>query len=222
MTNFEYPIHHATLFIHPNRRDFSQQLWEELHPQSIAHTRQEHTVIDIENARAIIAWANTPYEGEKTMLLSFHTITIPAQNALLKILEEPRVGVKFILITSNKDSLIPTLLSRVQEMKTEQQASENIDQAILFLNTPYGERMKLPSITSLLALQDEEGRKDREEVRMFILSLATVLSQNKKASTSYAKEILTTLEMAGYAALPSSSTKNILEYLALLLPQLRD
>lgn len=221
MINFEYPSHHAILFVHPNRKDFSQQLWEQLSPQSIAHTRQEHTVIDIENARAIIAWANTPYEGEKTMLLSFHTITIPAQNALLKILEEPRVGVKFILITSNKDSLIPTLLSRVQEMKTGQEASGNIDQALLFLHTPHGERMKLPGITSLLALQDEEGRKDREEVRMFILSLASALSQNKKVTPSHAKEILTILEMAGYAALPSSSSKSILEYLALLLPQAR-
>jgi DNA polymerase-3 subunit delta' len=41
-----------------------------------------------------------------------HTMNIPSQNAILKILEEPPLGTLFILITSNKGNLLPTILSR--------------------------------------------------------------------------------------------------------------
>ena len=216
MSPLEIINHHAILFIHGDRKNFVTSLWEELRTQSIAHILREQTVIDIDTARSIITWANTPYEGEKTMLLSFHTITVHAQNALLKILEEPHVGVKFVLVTTNKESLIPTLLSRlqVQEINSELENSNEKD-ATMFLKTNHSERIKLPFIVKLLNATDEEDRKDREGVRGFILSLATKTG----ALMVYPKETAITLEMATYSAFPSSSLKSILEYLALLLPQ---
>mgnify|MGYP001596939746 CR=1 FL=1 len=43
-----------------------------------------------------------------------HLLTLPAQHALLKTLEEPPPGAVIYLITSTPDSLLPTILSRVQ------------------------------------------------------------------------------------------------------------
>jgi hypothetical protein len=86
--------------------------------------------------------------------------------------------------------------------------------AKIFLKTPYTERMKLPYITELLSRVDEEDRKDREAVRMFILSLIPLLTETQRES----RYILETLEIASYASDPSSSGKTLLEYLSLLLP----
>lgn len=46
-----------------------------------------------------------------------HTLTIEAQNAFLKLLEEPPADTVFMLLTSQIDALLPTIRSRVQRMK---------------------------------------------------------------------------------------------------------
>ncbi len=209
--------HHATLFVHHSRTSLTEKMWEELHRESLAHTLHNHTVFDIDTARDIQSWASSPYNGKKIALLSFHTMTLPAQNALLKILEDPYQGVQFILVTSNSESLIPTLRSRLQEQLVNMSDTKKFEtEAKIFLSTEYKERMKIPCITKLLNAVDEEDRKDRESIRSFIFSLAFILG----GCTECARYTIITLEMASYAGDTSASGKNILEYLALLLPKI--
>ncbi len=209
--------HHATLLIQTDRKTSSQEFWGALQKLSPAHTFFDNTVLDIDTARAIQSWAQTPYDQKKIGLVSFHTITVPAQNALLKIVEEPPLHVQFIFVTSNKENLLPTLLSRLNHIYHEsEETPKNLD-AETFLKTSPQTRMKLPHIVELLAKVDEEDRKDRESVRLFILELAQAL-RDKKVSAHYVTE---TLEIASYAGLPSSSTKALLEYLSLLLPEVK-
>lgn len=208
--------HHATLFVHPERKNISNNLWTTLQADSKAHTFFDATVIDIDTVRSIQSWANTPYSERKLGLVSFHTITVPAQNALLKVVEEPPLGVGFIFVTSNKEALLPTLLSRLNEASEPGVAKvSSHDTADTFLRTNTGERMKLQEIVTLLNKVDERDRKDRESVRGFILDLATKLRE-RGAHSKYVTECL---EVASYAGLPSSSTKALLEYLSLLLPK---
>lgn len=215
----DLPNHHAVLLVHSERDAVDVALHEELSSLSPVHRFFNQTVLDIDTARAIITWANIPYNDEKVAVISFHTASLPAQNAMLKILEEPRVGVRFILVTSNKDSLIDTVLSRLHEVKNKTQkvvADKNIN-AEEFLQTQNVSRMKLPFVIELLSQIDEEGRKDRESVRIFILSLVEVLNSLKVES----RYITETLQVASYASDPSASGKALLEYLALLLPQVK-
>ena len=215
MTSISTFSHHATLLVHNDRKASSEKFWDELQKLSPAHTYFDNTVLDIDTARAIQSWANTPYNDKKIGLVSFHTITIPAQNALLKIIEEPPLHVQFIFVTSNKENLLPTLLSRLNYVQHENETTSKMEDAETFLKTKAQMRMKLPQITVLLAKVDEEDRKDRESVRLFILELAQAL-RNKKAPAHYVTE---TLEIASYAGLPSSPTKALMEYLSLLLPE---
>lgn len=213
----DIPDHHAVLIVHNEREACGLALWDELRIQSLAHRFFGQTVLDIDTVRKIIIWAQTPYNEEKRALISFATAGIPAQNALLKVLEEPRAGVRFMLLTSNKEHLLPTVLSRVHEVQVPsnyQLLTPNSAQ--LFLETQPTLRMKLPCVVELLAQEDEEGRKDREAVRYFIMQLVDVLSVSKDRQSSYIQE---TLEMASYAGDSSSSGKALIEYLALLLPQ---
>jgi DNA polymerase-3 subunit gamma/tau len=70
----------------------------------------------INDIRSIIDRAQyAPVGKSKVFILDeVHRLTIDAQNSLLKILEEPPNGVYFILATTEKEKLLPTILSRCQ------------------------------------------------------------------------------------------------------------
>jgi hypothetical protein len=211
----DFPRHHAILVTHENRSEYAESLWNEL-GENPANRFFNQTVLDIDTARSIISWAQSPYNDERVALISFHTVGLPAQNAMLKVLEEPRTGTRFILLTTNKDHLIDTVLSRVHHVHIAGDGNEQVKKvAKEFLATSSAFRMRLSHILDLLAKQDEEGRKDREGVKTFILSLVDAL-RDAKAPSRY---ILETLQVASYASDPSVSGKALIEYLSLLLPQ---
>lgn len=214
----QLPKHHAVLITHSDRIALGDALWEDLSALSPAHKYFNQTVLDIDTARAIISWAQSPYNDERVALISFHTAGIPAQNAMLKILEEPRPGTRFILLTSNASNLLNTVMSRVHHVRgLDEETDIDHSSAAEFLRSTHVSRMKLPFITELLNRTDEEGRKDREAIRTFILSIVDIL---RDASVS-SKYIEKTLQVASYASDPSSSGKALLEYLSLLLPEVK-
>lgn len=55
-------------------------------------------------------------QGRVFVLNEVHTMTVEAQNSLLKVLEEPPEGVLFILVTDQSQKLLPTILSRCQSV----------------------------------------------------------------------------------------------------------
>ena len=62
-----------------------------------------------------------PNDLEHKLYIIGHTerMTVQAQNALLKILEEPPEGAIFFLLCENRAALLPTVLSRVQRLTME-------------------------------------------------------------------------------------------------------
>ncbi|MGZ8547206.1 MAG: DNA polymerase III subunit delta' [Sulfuricurvum sp.] len=67
----------------------------------------------IEDAKEVIAEAYKSEEKPKTLILGAKSFTIPAQNALLKILEEPPRNIVFVLMAPNKSTFLPTVRSRL-------------------------------------------------------------------------------------------------------------
>ena len=55
-----------------------------------------------------------------------HLMTVEAQNALLKILEEPGQSSVFILVTANPELLLPTVNSRCQDIKFAAHSWESV------------------------------------------------------------------------------------------------
>lgn len=218
------PTHHAVLLVRGDRDTVGTNLFKELEKISPAHRFFNQTVLDIDTARSIVSWSKTPYHEEKIALISFHTAGIEAQNTMLKMLEEPMNNVRFIILTSNKKNLLPTVISRLHyyETSSETVVSSTLSHAEEFLKTKNTDRMKLSSITKLLKQEDEKGRKNREGVRYFILSLSEIFQKtliDKPQNARYVAEILQT---ASYSSDPSTSLKALLEYLSLLLPQTLD
>jgi DNA polymerase III subunit delta' len=67
----------------------------------------------IEDAKEVISEAYKSEENTKTLILGAKSFTVPAQNALLKILEEPPNNIVFILLAPNKSTFLPTVRSRL-------------------------------------------------------------------------------------------------------------
>ncbi len=68
-----------------------------------------------------------PLKGHKKtiIILHAHLLTIPAQNALLKTLEEPPEDTLIFLVSESPDVLLPTILSRCFQISFIKQTSEN-------------------------------------------------------------------------------------------------
>lgn len=89
----------------------SKELENSLYPlRSVLFMRDD---FKIEDAKEVIAEAYKAEEKLKTLILGAKSFTIPAQNALLKILEEPPRNIAFILLAPNKSTFLPTVRSRL-------------------------------------------------------------------------------------------------------------
>ncbi len=69
-----------------------------------------------------------PFEGKRTLVIlcEAHLATIEAQNAFLKLLEEPPASTILILVTEFTDRLLPTIRSRCQEVRFDFLPEETI------------------------------------------------------------------------------------------------
>lgn len=112
----------------------------------------------VEDAKEVIGEAYKSEENTKTLILGAKSFTIPAQNALLKILEEPPRNIVFILIAPNKSTFLPTVRSRLNLTQEHTQRHfeplsitlKNLDLASLFAFVKENERLKKHEAKALL------------------------------------------------------------------------
>jgi DNA polymerase-3 subunit delta' len=87
----------------------------------------------IEDAKEVISEAYKSESQTKTLILGAKSFTIPAQNSLLKILEEPPPNIAFILLAPNKSTFLPTVRSRLSI--TQERSEKKYDPISLSLRT---------------------------------------------------------------------------------------
>ncbi len=176
-------------------------------------------VMDVDDARALKeSHQSMPTVGDKKIfVIEANFITEKAQNAMLKIFEEPSGSTHFFLILPSLNNVIPTLMSRMFIID-EQNETESIIDAKSFLNLAPGKRFE--QIKKLMdSISDEEASKI--EVVKFINSLEAELH----GRTDFSKENKNTElfeqieKIRGYVSEQSPSLKMLLEYLALLIPR---
>lgn len=71
-------------------------------------------ISQIRELRQKLALSNSLPGRKFVLIIEANEMRVEAQNALLKTLEEPRENISFILICSNKNTLLTTILSRCQ------------------------------------------------------------------------------------------------------------
>lgn len=86
----------------------------------------------IEQARAIIAEAYIAEVSEKIILVLANSYSVPAQNALLKILEEPPKNISFVLAAGAKSLFLPTIRSRLPVILKSRETLKEIELGLDF------------------------------------------------------------------------------------------
>lgn len=113
----------------------------EANPDITIHLSEQYTVDD---ARTLKERAyQSPLGSAQVFVLAFDRITREAQNALLKLLEEPAERTHFILLVPSVEILLPTVRSRLAYGGRVVGSLSEADMAELFLASSPSERIKL-------------------------------------------------------------------------------
>jgi DNA polymerase III, delta subunit len=159
----------------------------------------------------ILQASRRPVEGSTTLLLvvCVPTITFEAQQALLKVLEEPPVTTKFLFCVSDQFIFLPTVTSRFHEIFLPGDAfvlSKNIA-FTAFERQSYADR--------LLDIGKRMTKKDMVWLQEIKQGLSQYLSDDLAHSLHQIKTMNLVLVQLGSRG---ASNKMLLEALALILP----
>lgn len=88
--------------------------------------------ISVETIRNIYTNVRAKSSQKRVIVIDYaEKMTVQSQNAFLKLLEEPNNNIHFILLTDSVQRLLPTILSRTENIKikniTNQQSNELLD-----------------------------------------------------------------------------------------------
>ncbi len=170
-----------------------------------------YSMLSIEDARGIIDIALLrPTKGAiQLVIVLAEGINFAAEQALLKVLEEPPLSTRFLFILPSSVRLATTLLSRFFVMNQNHEPIASQAEFITFMATSYGERLELISNKML--------KKDliwvgyiRAGLEQYVRTLGTGKNSTKKWQ-AYAL-VLERITRRGAA------NKMLLEELAFLLP----
>lgn len=187
----------------------------------------EFGLFSVDDAREVARFAaSAPVAGEhKLIAIAATRVFHEAQNALLKLFEEPTPGTTLVLIVPSVGMLLPTLLSRVIPLPVE--ADEDTpDPAAQFLALSQAERDKF--LTKLVERSKSDKDEEKQAARGDAIALAEGLmraahhKQHKTRGEMRAEldaflEDLTTFMPLFHER--SAPLKLIFEHLSLTLPR---
>jgi len=174
--------------------------------------------LTIDNARAIEEnqmRMSSHSAGQKIFVIGFNFITREAQNALLKVFEEPTEGTHFFLIAQRAEDLLSTLKSRLLIVRGDEKGEGGGEDthpkmAKEFVASTKAERIKMLK-SFIEEIADEE--KSKAEAGRFLDALEREIYKKQGA----VPVLQTILKAKDYARDRSSSLKLILESVALSL-----
>ena len=178
---------------------------------------------------------------KRVFLVSVNSFSLDAQNVLLKMFEEPVPDTHFFLVVPDANALLKTLVSRFYLISPKSDFGVGIKEAEKFISM--SERGRLDFIKELLTEaedEDEEGNEIvapdsvRSRALKFLNAVETVLHKKLKNSavltlpgipggTYTAQNFLVScfeqiFKAREFLRQPGSSTKSLLESVALVVP----
>lgn len=203
-TEVLFYMHHANLLIGSKEWGLSRIPAEDRKkgPDALLY---DGAHLSIKDARAISYEANMrpTTRAYRSFVIACDMLLPEAQNALLKLLEEPNPQTVFYLIVPREEMLLPTLRSRLSVLDMERRASETsvFDS---FKKAGYSDRLKMVS--------DKLAAEDTEWTTQLLRGLETHAHSTRNAPLM--REVL---RLEEYLAANGSSKKMLLEHLALTL-----
>lgn len=176
-------------------------------------------LLTIEEARKLanIAAQAPVASSEKVIAIAAGRLYGEAQNALLKLFEEPPKGVHLFLILPSVGGLLPTLKSRVQILKTQagKQQAEIPEVAQKFMKLSREKRTAY--IKKLATGKDEEDRRENRDEAIAIIN-GIEAAAARKGVEKYRALIADVEKLRPYLHDRSGPLRMILEHISLVLP----
>ncbi|MCB9809812.1 hypothetical protein H6771_02460 [Candidatus Peribacteria bacterium] len=169
--------------------------------------KRDHQAIT-QTARGIVQWVWETHQSPARVVVLFaaERLNTPAQNALLKVLEEPPPGVYFLCTTTNEYQLLETLRSRMRIQRV------SATPAVALAPCPLAEAFWRGDLFDRFAIA-EQLHKAEDSSRQEVMAVLRWLLQQSKTSGRYA--FLSPLQEAYKQCRESGNVRLHLEYLAL-------
>lgn len=196
---------------------------------------QMYESFTIDDSRVIKDWHNKLgiTNGKKICILSAKFINREAEQALLKIIEEPGINTHFFMVVPDSSILLPTIISRVQivripdssivnvvnassELSVNQEAKKHVSSFVK--TTPEDRINKIGQITK--EKKEDENSSLKFYAINFVNELEIIFYQKFKNNKNDKKIqfVLKELQKSrGYLNTQGASVKMILEHLALVI-----
>lgn len=158
-----------------------------LQPEKDDTVDLEKGTITIEMIRDLYDLLRTQHEHPRLVVIrDADRMGIPAQNAFLKLLEEPGQGISFVLLSHAPHLLLPTIRSRTQQVKIRpisRQASEDLLDSLAVTDATARAQLLfiaegLPALLTVLA-QDTARFEQRAQIVRDARSLLTDTSYQR-------------------------------------------
>ncbi len=219
---------HAVLLVGPNGsgktttadwlcRQLLSITSNELDPERVLWLEPDNKQLRIEQVRQAQHFAKTTANAQvlqRIIVLSqADTMAEPAQNALLKLLEEPPAGVMLLLLTNNENSLLPTVRSRCQAITILPLAKDQARQNFESVETPHFERAWRVSggyagmLSALLGDDASSEALDRARSYLGSTTFLKVSEHEKLKERPVAIELVDNLLILCRAALEQAATQ---------------
>jgi hypothetical protein len=143
------------------------------------------------------------FRGKKIFLIPVSRMTVEAQNALLKTLEDPRPETHFYFTARTSGEFIPTLLSRMQVVRVSGSGETSNELVEKFVSMPIPKRLLFAK-----KFADDEGN-----LAVFLDDLMKLLQSKGKPLV----ELESIYSFRRYAGDRAAAPRLVLEHLALVL-----
>lgn len=198
--------HHAVLELIPRVDLFAPKVLE-----SVEQKLLQYDSLGIEEVRELLEEAHRrPIDefNSKIVFVVAERLTVEAQQALLKLLEEPPVSTAFHFVLPTGTDLLPTLLSRFDVL------DRSLDDSVV--SPEFKVFLKRSAVERLSEIDGRLKAKDSLLLNQMQQDLTTYLNSNERPKEV---SVLKELEfVARYLGRRGSSNKMLLEHLALSLP----
>lgn len=179
--------------------------------------------VSVDDTRDILSIASqTGLSGSRALVIACERIFHEAQNALLKLFEEPPEGLTLFLIVPTRSLLLPTLLSRVSSIGETRTHFPVSDMATTFISAKKDEREKMVAKLLTQLKSDSEDTKQQARTDAVALLGGTIVlvhtAWEKNKSDELRKLLSELVELHPLLRQRSAPYKLIFEHLLLVTP----
>jgi DNA polymerase III delta prime subunit len=182
----------------------------------------QYGLLTVEDARRICERAaGGAFAGaRKALIIAASRAYHEAQNALLKIFEEPPEGVVLFLILPSLGGLLPTLRSRVQTLDSNVRLTKSNIPEIAEEFAKAGQEKRSTIIKRLTGGKDEEKKRElRDEAVALVNGIESLAYARHHLGGETAALLSDIAAVRPYLYDRSAPVKLILEHLALVIPE---